>query len=397
MTDGTAREPDRPAPHPRRDVALFFLRLGFTAFGGPAAHIAMMEAEVVHRRGWLRRDEFLDLLGATNVIPGPNSTEMAIFIGYKRAGWPGLVLGGACFILPAALITLAFAWAYVRLGSVPQVAALLYGVKPIIIAIVVQALWRLGLTAVKSRMLAVLAVLALVASFAGLNPLVVLAGAGLLAVAATGLSAKSAGSSARGLFAPSISLLAPASLTAAGAAAPVSLAGLFLVFLKVGAVLYGSGYVLLSFLRTDLVEHWHWLTEAQLLDAVAVGQVTPGPVFTTATFIGYLLHGGTGALLATLGIFLPSFVFVALGSWFIPRLRGSRTAGAFLDGVNVASLALMATVTWYLGRSSIVDILTLALALLGALLLLRYRINSAWLVLAGALVGVAKWWMQQTP
>ena len=193
MTDGTAREPDRPAPHPLRDVALFFLRLGFTAFGGPAAHIAMMEAEVVRRRGWLRRDEFLDLLGATNLIPGPNSTEMAIFIGYKRAGWPGLVLGGACFILPAALITLAFAWAYVRFGSVPQVAALLYGVKPIIIAIVVQALWRLGLTAVKSRMLAVLAVLAVVASFAGLNPLVVLAGTGLLAVAAAGISAKSAG------------------------------------------------------------------------------------------------------------------------------------------------------------------------------------------------------------
>ena len=393
MTEEAASEPQQRASHALRDVASFFLRLGFTAFGGPAAHVAMMEEEVVRRRSWLRRDEFLDLLGATNLIPGPNSTEMAIFIGYKRAGWPGLVLAGTCFVLPAALITVAFAWAYCRFGSVPQVTALLYGVKPIIIVIVVQALWGLGRTAVKSRILAALAVLAVAASFAGLNGLVVLVSTGLLAIA-TSVTPSSAQGSVQGFFIPGISLLAPASLTAVGIAVAVSLTGLFLVFLKVGAVLYGSGYVLLSFLRTDLVEHWHWLTEAQLLDAVAVGQVTPGPVFTTATFIGYVLHGGTGALFATLGIFLPSFVFVALSSRLIPRLRRSRSAGAFLDGVNVASLALMATVTWYLGRSAIVDLVTVSLAALGALFLLRYRVNSAWLVLAGALVGVGKWWLQ---
>jgi chromate transporter len=390
VTERTASEPGRRAPHALRDVALFFLRLGFTAFGGPAAHVAMMEEEVVRRRGWLKREEFLDLLGATNLIPGPNSTELAIFIGYKRAGWRGLVLGGVCFILPASVITLAFAWAYVQFGSLPEVSALLYGVKPIIIAIVVQALWGLGRAAVKSRMLTALAVLAVVASLAGLNALVLLVGAGLLAIAAS-VTSKKGKDGLRGIFGSVISLLGPGSVAAAGVAAPVSLAGLFLVFLKVGAVLYGSGYVLLAFLRADLVEQWHWLTESQLLDAVAVGQLTPGPVFTTATFIGYVLHGGSGAIIATLGIFLPSFVFVALSSRLVPRLRGSRTAGAFLDGVNVASLALMVTVTWYLGRSAIVDLVTVSLAALAALLLLRYRVNSLWLVLAGALIGVGKW------
>jgi chromate transporter len=393
VTEGAASGPGTRAPDVLRDVVLFFLRLGFTAFGGPAAHIAMMEEEVVRRRGWLRREEFLDLLGATNLIPGPNSTEMAIFIGYQRAGWPGLVLGGACFILPAVLITLAFAWAYVRFGSLPQVSALLYGVKPIIIAIVVQALWGLGRTAVKSWMLAALAALAVAASFAGLTPLVVLVGAGLLAMAAS-VASQTSKQDMRGILGPGIALVGPASAAAAGVAAPVTLAGLFLVFLKVGAVLYGSGYVLLAFLRGDLVEHWHWLTEAQLLDAVAVGQVTPGPVFTTATFIGYLLHGGSGAAIATLGIFLPSFVFVALSSRFVPRLRRSRAAGAFLDGVNVAALALMVTVTWYLGRSAIVDTVTASLAVLATLFLLRYRVNSAWLVLAGAIIGIGRWWLR---
>jgi len=370
---------------------LYFLRLGFTAFGGPAAHIAMMEEEVVRRRGWLERGEFLDLLGAANLIPGPSSTEMAIFIGYRRAGWTGLLLGGLCFILPAALVTLGFAWAYVRFGSFPQVGAVLYGIKPVIIAIVVQALWGLGRTAIRSRMLAALAVLALVASFLGFNALGVLVGAGLLAVAASATT-KRGSNRMHGIFAPGISFLGPASIAAAGAVAPVSLAGLFLVFLKVGAVLYGSGYVLLAFLRADLVDHWHWLTESQLLDAVAVGQVTPGPVFTTATFIGYVLHGSTGAFLATLGIFLPSFLFVAVSGPLVPRLRRSPAAGAFLDGVNVASLALMATVTWYLGRSALVDFVTALLAALSALLLLRFRVNSLWLVLAGSLIGLGKLW-----
>ncbi|MGC9985887.1 MAG: chromate efflux transporter [Polyangia bacterium] len=393
LTEEPASERQPRAPHALRDVASFFLRLGFTTFGGPAAHIAMMEEEIVRRRGWLKKDEFLDLLGATNLIPGPNSTEMAIFIGYKRAGWPGLVLGGLCFILPAALITLGLAMAYVRLGSVPEVGALLYGVKPIIMAIIVQALWGLGRTAVKSQMLGVLAVLAVVASFAGLNALVILLGAGLLAMAASG-RLKTREEGLHGIFGPGVSFLGATSAAAAGVAAPVSLAGLFLVFLKVGAVLYGSGYVLLAFLRTDLVEHWHWLTESQLLDAVAVGQVTPGPVFTTATFIGYVLHGRMGALLATVGIFLPSFVFVAVSSRVVPYLRRTRAAGAFLDGVNVASLALMVTVTWFLGCSAIVDLITVSLGTMAALLLFRYRINSAWLVLAGGLIGVGRWWLQ---
>jgi chromate transporter len=373
---------------PLRDVTLFFLRLGLTAFGGPAAHIAMMEEEVVRRRAWLTREEFLDLLGAANLIPGPSSTEMAIFIGYRRAGWAGLILGGTCFILPAALIVVGCAWAYVRFGALPQVASVLYGVKPVVIAVILQALFGLGRTAVKNWTLGVIALGAAAASFAGVNPLAILAAAGVLAIIA-GTSP----SGALGGFGAAFSGIGTVAAPVA-AVAPASLLGLFAVFLKVGAVLFGSGYVLLAFLRADLVDHRHWLTESQLLDAVAVGQVTPGPVFTTATFIGYLLRGGTGALVATVGIFLPSFILVALSGPLVPRLRRSRAAGAFLDGVNVASLALMATVTWYLGRSALTDVVTVLLACASAFLLLKFRPNSAWLVLAGALVGVGRWWMR---
>jgi chromate transporter len=370
-------------------LALFFLRLGLTAFGGPAAHIAMMEQEVVRRRAWLTREEFLDLLGAANLIPGPSSTEMAIFIGYRRAGWAGLILGGTCFILPAALIVVACAWAYVRFGALPQVASVLYGVKPVVIAVILQALFGLGRTAVKNWTLGVIALGAAAASFAGVNPLAILAAAGVLAIIA-----RTAPGGALGGFGAVFSGIGSMAAPVAAVVAPASLSGLFAVFLKVGAVLFGSGYVLLAFLRADLVDHRHWLTESQLLDAVAVGQVTPGPVFTTATFIGYLLRGGTGALVATVGIFLPSFILVALSGPLVPRLRRSRAAGAFLDGVNVASLALMATVTWYLGRSALTDVVTVLLACASALLLLKFRPNSAWLVLAGALVGVGRWWMR---
>jgi chromate transporter len=387
---------DRPVAtnkraHAAREVALFFLRLGLTAFGGPAAHIAMMEHEVVRRRAWLSREEFLDLLGAANLIPGPSSTELAIFIGYRRAGWVGLLLGGACFILPAALIVGGCAWAYVRFGALPQVASLLYGVKPVVIAIVLQALLGLGRSAVKSWALGAIAFGAVVASFAGVDALVVLAAGGTLAMIAKAVPERG---KLRGVAVPALSTLGKAATPAAAAVASASLLGLFMVFLKVGAVLFGSGYVLLAFLRADLVDHRHWLTESQLLDAVAVGQVTPGPVFTTATFIGYVLHGTTGALVATLGIFLPSFILVAVSGPLVRRLRSSRTAGAFLDGVNVASLALMATVTWHLGRSALTDLLTVAIAGSSALLLLKFRFNSAWLVLAGALAGVGRWWMQ---
>ena len=362
---------------------MLFLRLGTTAFGGPAAHIAMMEDEVVRRRRWVTRERFLDLLGATNLIPGPNSTEMAIHIGHHEAGWTGLLVAGACFILPASLMTLALAWAYVRFGTRPEAEALLYGVKPVIIAVVVQALWGLGRTAVKTVPLAVLAALAVAASALGVNELVVLLGAGVAAVIIHAVDAP--GRSLRlGVWS---SGLVPVAAGGAVGVTPFSLTGLFLFFAKVGAILFGSGYVLLAFLRADLVDHWHWLTDRQLLDAVAVGQITPGPVFTTATFVGYLLGGVPGATLATVGIFLPAFFFVAISGPVIPRLRRSPTAGAFLDGVNVGSLALMAVVTFSLGRAAVVNVATLLFAVTSAVLLLGLRVNSVWLVLGGALIG----------
>ena len=368
-------------PSPLRAVAGLFLKLGTTAFGGPAAHIALMENEVVRRRQWLSREEFLDLLGMANLIPGPSSTELAIFIGYRQAGWRGLILGGVCFILPAALIVTAIAWAYVRYGKLPQCEAMLYGIKPVIIAVVLQALWTLAPGAVKNRWLAGLGAAAVGLSFTGVNPLLILLGAGAL-MAASQSWFRRAGNSA--------GFLLPAGwpvMVAAGAGAPLKLTSLFLFFLKVGAVLFGSGYVLLAFLRTDLVAHRHWLTENQLLDAVAVGQLTPGPVFTTATFIGYLLGGPQAALVATVGIFLPSFVLVAISGPLLPRLRRLRATGAFLDGVNVASVALLTVVAWQLGTAALVDGLTLTLAATALLALLRFKINSAWLILAGGVLG----------
>ena len=372
-----------------RELAWMFLRLGTTAFGGPAAHIAMMEDEVVRRRQWLSREEFLDLLGATNLIPGPNSTEMAIHIGHRRAGWAGLVVAGSCFILPATLIVTAIAWAYVRFGQLPKVEGLLYGVKPVIIAVVLQALWGLGRTALKTKPLAGVAVVAAALSFLGVNELAVLFGTGLLVAAALRMVQQPTGSAAAPLIGVVPALpFAVTTSAAAAVATPFGLWPMFLFFLKVGSVLFGSGYVLLAFLRADLVDRWHWLTESQLLDAVAVGQITPGPVFTTATFIGYLLGGGSGATLATLGIFLPAFFFVAISGPLVPRLRRSLVAGAFLDGVNVASLALMAIVTWQLGRVAVCDWITAALAVASGALLFRYRVNSAWLVLGGAVAGL---------
>ncbi len=385
-----------PAPSPNElpGLAGLFLKLGTTAFGGPAAHIAMMEEEVVRRRQWLTPEEFLDLLGATNLIPGPNSTELAIHIGHRRAGWPGLIVAGACFILPAMLIVGVIAWAYVRYGQLPEATALLYGIKPVIIAVVLQALWNLSKSAVKTKLLAATGILACGASFLGGNELIVLFGCGFALLALRATKPKSA--APVGGFAPLFANLPGTTATVATAtatvavAAPFSLNLMFFFFLKVGAVLFGSGYVLLAFLRADLVERWHWLTESQLLDAVAVGQFTPGPVFTTATFIGYLLSGPVGALVATVGIFLPAFIFVALSSPLIPKLRASPLAGAFLDGVNVASLALMAVVTWQLGTSALVDGLTIALTVIAATLLIRWKINSAWVVLGGAGVGLLK-------
>jgi chromate transporter len=381
-----------------------FLRLGFTAFGGPAAHIAMMQDEVVTRRQWLTDAEFLDLLGATNLIPGPNSTEMAIHIGLRQGGWRGLLLAGCCFILPAVFLVSAFAWAYVRFGSVPPVAGLLYGVKPVIIAVVVQAIWGLVKPAMKTRVLMGLGVLALVLSLLGMDEVLLLFGAGVLAgimrwamppaemprPAAVGVLSLVLVAAAMVLLPTALTHFWSASASGAdtGQGVPFGLTPLFLFFLKVGSVLYGSGYVLLAFLRDGLVTQWHWLTEAQLLDATAVGQVTPGPVFTTATFIGYVLGGPWAALVATLGIFLPSFVFVAISGPLVPRLRRSPLAGAFLDGVNVAALALMLAVTWQLARAALVDAVTVALAVVSAVLLVRYRVNSVWLIVGAAVLGI---------
>jgi chromate transporter len=367
-----------------RELAVLFLRMGATAFGGPAAHIAMMEDEVVRRRGWLTHEEFLDLLGITHLIPGPNSTELAIHIGQRRAGFWGLLVAGGAFILPAAAITGTLAWAYVRFGAQPRARGLLYGIKPVIIAIVAQALLGLLPKAAKNRSLVAIGVLAAGATALGANELLCLGVAGLTELVI------------RKRYAPPPALLggvassAALSAFAAGkaVAAPFSLGALFLVFAKVGSVLFGSGYVLLAFLRTDFVERRHWLTEAQLLDAIAIGQVTPGPVFTSATFIGYVLAGAPGALLSTLGIFLPAFFFVAISSLLLPKIRASVALGAFLDGVNIASLALMAVVTVRLCGAALVDSVTLLLALLSAALLLRFKLNSTWLIAGGALVGI---------
>jgi chromate transporter len=366
------------------ELALVFLKLGTIAFGGPAAHLAMMEEEFVRRRKWITHEEFLDRLATANLIPGPSSTEVAIFVGQLKRGWRGLVVAGCCFILPAALIVSAIAWAYVRFGSLPQVQGVLYAIKPVVVAIVIQALERLGRTGIRTASLAVIAVLAAVLSFMGLSPVLVLVIAGALSAASFGLRGRLLIAGAWGtpkLFGGAILLGGVA------AAWPVGLGRLFLSFLKIGSVVFGSGYVLLAFLQTEFVQHLHWLTNQQLLDAVAVGQFTPGPVFTTATFIGYIVAGWTGAAVATAGIFLPGFLLVAVSGPLIPRLRRSPVAAAALDGVVAGSLALMAVVTWQLGRASIVDWTTLAIfgaSLIGTLLL---KMNSALLILAAGIVG----------
>ena len=363
--------PLRPLPATQkvslRELALVFLKLGTIAFGGPAAHIAIMEDEFVRKRQWLTRADFLDRLAAANLIPGPSSTELAIFIGQEKRGWRGLIVAGSCFILPAALIVSLIAAAYVRFGSLPQMAGILYGIKPAVIAIILQALWNLGRTAAKTRLLVVIGVAAAVF-------------AALASAVSTLLKIKSR---ARPLAFLSLS----SATTGAGLAAAFSLFGLFISFLKIGAIVFGSGYVLLAFLRTEFVERLHWLTEKQLIDAVAVGQFTPGPVFTTATFIGYVLARWRGAVVATVGIFLPGFLLVAASGPLLRKIRQSPVAGSMLDGVVAGSLALIAVVSWQLARVALVDWITGAVLLASLALLLRYRINSAWLIAAGALVG----------
>jgi chromate transporter len=379
----SASQESSPAEAPAREpshlgeVVRLFLRLGFTAFGGPAAHIALMEDEAVTRRKWLTREQFLDLLGIANLLPGPSSSEVAIYLGFKRAGWRGLILGGACFVLPAALIVSLIAWAYVRFGSLPHVAGVLYGVRPVVLVIVLQALWRLGRTALRNKGLIVLGICAAALNIVGLGPVRVL----LLCGAATVLFQQAP------LLKNRLAALGVVVLPGAGAAVGVTLARLFGVFFKLGFVVFGSGYVLLVFLRSDLIARLHWLTEKQLLDAVAVGQVTPGPVFTTATFIGYLLAGAKGAAIATVAIFLPAFLLVAATGPFISRLRKSTIVASALDGVNAGSLGLMAAVTYFLGRAAVLDLGTALIAVASAVLLWWLRVNSTWVILAAAVAG----------
>ena len=370
------------------ELAFVFSKLGVIAFGGPAAHIAMMEDEFVRKRRWITEEGFLDRVAAASLIPGPSSTEVGIFIGHSLRGWAGLVVAGSCFIIPAAILVSLIAAAYVRFGSLPQAEGILRTVKPVVIAIILQALWNLGRTVAKTRVLILIGVASAVLNFVGGSPLLVLVFAG----ASSGIvwwlrKSRRLPVALCGIGVPK--LFSPIGLTvfAVASALPVSLGRLFVSFLKIGSLVFGSGYVLLAFLRAEFVDHLHWLTEKQLIDAVAVGQFTPGPVFTTATFIGYLVGGLPGAFFATLGIFLPGFVFVAVSGPLIPKIRRSPRAGAVLDGVVVGSLALIAVVAWQLGKSSITDWITVSILAVSIIAIFRFKVNSAWLILIAGTVG----------
>jgi chromate transporter len=374
-----------------KELIAVFSRLGIIAFGGPAAHVAMMDDEVVKRRQWMSREELLDLIGVTNLLPGPNSTELAIHIGYERAGWRGLFVSGSSFILPAMLTVWLLAALYVRYRAVPQVEWLLYGIKPVIIAIVLQALWKLGKKAAKDTVTTLAGIVAIALYFTGLNEVLLLL---LIGISVMLIKRWQHRDTPVGAWLIPFSTL-PFSNVLAQSAGPVTAAvtvgwaSVFLFFLKVGCVLYGSGYVLLAFLQRELVEQNQWLSSQQLLDAIAIGQLTPGPVLTTATFVGYLLAGHAGALAGTIGIFLPAFLLVGLVNPWVPKLRRSPWASGFLDGVNAASLGLMAGVSYTLARAAIVDELTLGLAVLSAIAVFYFKVNSAWLVLAGGAIGLA--------
>ncbi|WP_016952369.1 chromate efflux transporter [Anabaena sp. PCC 7108] len=377
------------------EVAKLFLKLGMIGFGGPVAHIAMIEDEVVKRRQWLTREHFLDLLGATNLIPGPNSTEMAIHIGYIYAGWLGLIVAGVCFILPAVLITGVLAGIYVNYGTLPQVAPLLYGIKPAVLAIILNAIWGLAKKAVKTRQLLVIAIMVgVVTFFWKVNEIIALLIGGFLGMLWLNRHNQNhTPGNQTNLLIAGLTIGATWQVTSVSAVSvPLWQLGWF--FLKVGSVLFGGGYLLVAFLQGGLVEEYGWLTQQQLLDAIAIGQFTPGPVLSTATFIGYVLAGMPGAIVATLGIFLPSFLFVAALNPLIPRLRTSAWTRAFLDSVNVSAVALMVLATLQLAIATLtiqkapyMDFIASAIALISVILVLRYRINAAWLVCGGGLIG----------
>lgn len=356
-----------------REISLVFLKLGLFGFGGPAAHIAMMREEVVEKRKWLSQDEFFDLVGATNFIPGPNSTELAIHVGHKMGGMRGLLIAGVCFILPAFFAVLTLAVLYVDYGTLPALNPVMNGIRPVIVAIILLALWKFRESAVRNIKETVVFILALAAAIAGWNELLVILLAGLLM-------------SGIGNLKKSLSI-SPVLVLGTAAQFPVTGTSIFFFFLKIGSVLFGSGYVLLAFLKNELVDEKMWLTSNQLLDAITVGQVTPGPVFTTATFVGYLLKGFEGASLATLGIFLPAFFFVAVSAPFLPRLRSNKFLSLFLNGVNAASFSLMALVTYQLGAKSFFSIPTILLGITAFLILKFTKLNSAWLILIGGIIG----------
>jgi len=368
-----------------QELAIAFLKLGTVAFGGPAAHIAMMDEEFVQRRQWLDRPKLMDMIGFANLIPGPNSTEIAIHIGLERGGWRGLIVAGTCFILPALIIVWIFAVIYKQYQTLPQLNALLYGIKPVIIAILIQALWKLRTAGIKNISTGMILVLTIALFYAGINEILLLFGSGLVLMVLK--KWRSPPTSLPLIFLPT-SVDSVTSAVELAEKEPATWSGIFLTFLKIGSVLYGGGYVLLAFLQKELVERSHWITSQQLLDAIAVGQFTPGPVFTTATFVGYLIGGNAGAIAATVGIFLPSFIFVAVFSRFLETLRRSPLMAGFLDGVNSASLGLMVVVTLQLGRTSLTDILTLVLALISCILLFTTKINSTWILMTGAAIGL---------
>lgn len=357
-----------------------FLRLGFTAFGGPAAHIAMMQQEVVTKRKWLNEQEFLDLLGATNLIPGPNSTEMAIHIGHARAGWKGLIVAGICFILPAVFITLIFAVLYKQYGQLPEVQPFVYGIKPAIIAIILSAVYPLAKKSLKTTELILIGITVLILSFLNIHEIYLMFGAGLFALLSATVRNRKTDSLHGFLPFPLLQVTSSALISATNL-------NLFLTFLKIGAILYGSGYVLIAFLDTELVATG-LLSRQQLIDAVSVGQFTPGPVFSSVTFVGYQINGIGGAVISTVGIFLPSFVFVALLNPLIKRMRNSVGFSAFLDAVNVASVAIIIAVCFAMGKETITDWRTILIAIVGLIITFRFtKINSAFIVLAGSVAG----------
>lgn len=387
-----ARTPKNNATTLRTLAAVFF-RLGAIGFGGPAAHIAMMEEETVTRRKWLTHEQFLDLLGATNLIPGPNSTEMAIHVGYMKAGWRGLAVAGSCFIFPAVAITLLFAYLYVHFGTVPQLASFMFGIRAAIIAVILAAVFRLSRPLLKKRHLIVIGLAVTMLNLFRFDEIALLFGAGLLSIVWE--HRKRMWQKASSLFnvLPVFAMLfSPLAKEVSAASASLTTLGLF--FLKVGAILYGSGYVLVAFLQGGLVESYHWLTQQQLLDAIAIGQFTPGPILSTATFIGYVLLGFPGAAVATIAIFLPSFIFVLLSSPLIPKLRNSPIARSFLDGVNAGALGLMLAVCFSLGFASLTSVAGWLIFSLAIIVLVVWNLNAAWIILGSACLG---WLLSQAP